>query len=187
MILYNAFDSHVLLRIAMEKFIRLIVAGVLSATVCSARGQQSAAYDIQANIIYRLTKYIDWPDKTGDFVIGVVGTPPLLEYMSDYMAGKTVGTRKIVLKKFSPGSPAFHCQILFIPEEEDRMMRKIVTATAGMATLLVTESEGMARKGSCINFIVVDERMKLEINKNNIEERNLRVASELLALAILVK
>jgi hypothetical protein len=33
----------------------------------------------------------------------------------------------------------------------------------------------------------VDDRLKLEINKTNIEQRNLRIASELLELGIIVK
>ncbi|HVU96315.1 MAG TPA: YfiR family protein [Puia sp.] len=171
----------------MKVLVRLIFLALISFTAGSAHAQQGAAYDIQVNIIYRLTKYIDWPDKSGDFVIGVVGTPAIFEYMSGFLTGKTVGTRKIVLKKFPSASPAYPCQLLFIPEEENHMMRKIAGATAGAGTLLVTESEGMARRGSCINFIVVDDRIKLEINKNNIEQRNLRIAGELLALGILVK
>ena len=37
--------------------------------------QQASDYTIQANIIYRFTKYIDWPkaSRVGDFTIGVVG------------------------------------------------------------------------------------------------------------------
>ncbi|MBS1601759.1 MAG: YfiR family protein [Bacteroidetes bacterium] len=171
----------------MKTLVYLILLAVTSVATCSAHAQQGAGYDIQANIIYRLTKYIDWSDKSGEFVIGVVGTPPILEYMTAFIAGKTVGTRKIVLKQFPPSSSSYPCQLLFIPEEENYMMRKIVKASAGAETLLVTESEGMARKGSCINFITVDDRIKLEINKNNIERRNLRIASELLALGVLVK
>jgi hypothetical protein len=53
--------------------------------------------------------------------------------------------------------------------------------------LLVTESEGLARKGSCINFVIVDDRLKLEINKKNIEHRELGVATELLNLGTVVK
>ena len=42
----------------------------------------------------------------------------------------------------------------------------------------------LAFKGSCVNFITVHERLKLEINKNNIERRGIGIASELLLLGL---
>jgi hypothetical protein len=77
--------------------------------------------------------------------------------------------------------------MLFISEEESNSLKKIATLTAGSPILIISESEGLARKGSCINFITVDERLKLEINKGNVEQRNLRIASELLELGIIIK
>lgn len=171
----------------MKNILCVIFAGLFSVALSKARAQQSASYDIQANIIYHFTKYIDWPDKSGDFVIGVVGETPLFAEMTAYMAGKMVGEQKIVIRKFPPSATAFSCHILFIPDEESGRVRKIATVTAGMPVLLVTETQGMAHRGACINFIVIDERMKLEINKGNIEQRKLHIASELLALGIIIK
>lgn len=185
--MYHATIPALLQKSAMKLVIRIVVSGILVVAACTARGQQGTTYDIQANIIYRLTKYINWPEGSGEFVIGVVGTPPQLETMTTFLAGKTVGARNIVLRKFSPSSSSFPCQILFIPEEEDHGLRRIVTATEGMATLLVTESPGMAHKGACINFIMVDDHIKLEMNKNNIEQRKMQVAGELVNLCIQVK
>ena len=59
--------------------------------------------------------------------------------------------------------------------------------TQNAPLLIVTEEEGLAKKGSCINIVIDDERLKLEINKDNIEKRNLKVASEFLGLGTIVK
>lgn len=151
--------------------------------------QHDGDYTLQANIIYRFTKYIDWPDnkKSGDFIIGIVGESPLYEALKRLSANKTVGNQKIVIVKIPPSAGAFNCHILFISDEESSSVKKIAAATAGVPTLIVSESNGLARKGACINFITVDDRLKLEINKNNIEQRNLRIASELLELGIIIK
>ncbi|MEO5995985.1 MAG: YfiR family protein [Chitinophagaceae bacterium] len=153
------------------------------------QGQQNTDYTIHANIIYRFTKYIEWPasKKSGPFVIGIVGDSPLYEVMKIFILNKTVGNRPIIVKKFSASSEVFNCQILFISEDESRSLKKIATLTAGNSILLVTESEGLALKGSCINFIIVDERLKLEINKSNIDQRSMSIASELLQLGIAIK
>ena len=146
-------------------------------------------YSVHANIIYHFTKYIDWPEdkKTGDFVIGIVGYTPLYDELKSFIGNKTAGNQHIVIKKFPKSATAFDCHILFIGEDERGSLKKIATATAGTSTLLVTESEGLAHKGSCINFIIVEDHLKLEINKTNIEKRNLNIATELLSLGIVVK
>ncbi len=157
--------------------------------ITETRAQQGADYTIHANIIYHFTKYINWPDdrKTGDFIIGIVGDSPLYDALKSFINNKTAGNQKILIKKYPALSTSFNCQILFISDDESRSLKKIVTVTTGTSTLLVTESDGLARKGSCINFILVDDHLKLEINKANIEKRDLGIASELLQLGIPVK
>jgi hypothetical protein len=154
-----------------------------------SQAQQVMDYAIQANIIYRFTKYIDWPEsrKTGDFIIGIVGDSPLTEQLKSFIANKTAGNRKIVIKKFSSSAETYNCHILFISEDESDNLKKIAARTSGSPILLVTESEGLALKGACINFIIVSDHLKLEINKNNIEQRDLNIASELLQLGKLVR
>jgi hypothetical protein len=155
-------------------------------THCSA--QQATDYKVHANIIYRFTKYVEWPanKQAGDFVIGIVGDSPLYEELSSLTANKSVGDQRIMIKKFAAGAAAYNCSILFITQDESRNLKRITALTADQPVLLITEENGLAKKGSCINFIIVDDRLKLEINKNNVLSRNLNIASELLKLATIV-
>ncbi len=143
---------------------------------------------MHANIIYHFTKYIDWPSskKTGDFVIGVVGDTPLYDELKKSVSGKRAGDQAIVIKKIS-SSASFNCQILFVSEDASANLRKIAGSTESNPVLIVTEAKGAAQKGSCINFIIINDKLRLEINKKNIEERELKIASELLQLGIQVK
>jgi len=146
-------------------------------------------YAVQANIIYRFTKYVNWPadKKAAAFVIGIVGDTPLYDELTNFTANKAVAGRAIVVKKFTASATTYNCQILFISDEESGSIKRIAASTTGMPMLLVSESEGVARKGSCINFVVVDDHLKLEINKTAIENRMLDIATELLSLGIIVK
>jgi len=157
--------------------------------IIETKAQENVNYRLYANIIYQFTKYINWPDdkKTGDFVIGIAGDSPLYDEIKSYTANKKVGNQKIVVKRFYYSASSYKCQILVICEDESDRIKKIAEATAGCSTLLVSESDGLARKGSCINFAIVGDHLKLEINKNNIEQRNLDVASEFLDLGTIVK
>jgi hypothetical protein len=171
-------------------FSTLCIFSLLLLITSSVRAQQAQDYAVHANIIYHFTKYINWPDekKSGDFVIGVVGDSPLLEKLKSLIGqSKMVGSQHIVVRKYTASTGSFNCHILFISEDASSSLKKIVPGTASSSTLLVTESEGLARKGSCINFIIADDRLKLEINKKNIEQRGLGIATELLNLGTVVK
>ena len=147
------------------------------------------AYAVHANIIYHFTKYINWPDdrKTGEFVIGVVGDTPLYHELKNFTSKRSAAGQPIVVKRFSTNASVYNCHILFVADESSNNIKRIAATTANTPTLLVTESEGLSRKGACINFVLVDDRLKLEINKTNIESRSLDIASELLSLGIIVK
>jgi YfiR/HmsC-like len=177
------------LRIIAIYFRRFCLVGLLSLAVCGSQAQQGTDYAIHANIIYRFTKYVDWPDskKSGDFIIGIIGESPLYDALNSFITNKTVGSQKIVLKRYSRSETSFNCHILFIGEDDGGSLKKIAALTRGTPTLLVSESAGLALKGSCINFIVVNDHLKLEINKNAIEQRGLSIATELLSLGIVVK
>jgi len=156
---------------------------------CSEIQAQDKDYSVHANIIYRFTRYIDWPaaQKEGDFIIGIVGDSPLYDELKKTMTNKTVGDQKIIIRKFSSTAVSFNCEILFISEEESGNIKKIVLRTANQPILLLSESDGLAEKGSCINFNIVSDHLKLEINKSTILQRNLSIASELLQLGKIVK
>ena len=157
--------------------------------VSNVQAQQSISYALHANIIYRFTKYVEWPDyeKPGDFVIGIVGDTPLFNELQQFVENKTVGGKKIVIKKMSASADSYDCQILFISEDKSKSLKKIAEITSENSILIVSESSGLALKGSCINFVIVNDHLKLEINKNNIVQRNLNIANELLSLGVIVK
>ncbi len=181
---------HYFLLIArsVNKFLFCAALFILVSTPC-VKAQDEINYAVYANIIYRFTKYIDWPDdrKSGDFVIGIVGNSPVYDELVSFTANKTVGSQKIVIKKMSLSASSYDCCILFLSDDASKNLKKIVAETENTPTLIVSEGKGLALKGACINFIIADEHLKLEINKTNIEKRDLNIATELLSLGIIVR
>jgi hypothetical protein len=150
--------------------------------------QSTVDYGIHANIVYRFTKYINWPPEArkGDFIIGIVGETPLYGELKKLTASKKVGNQQIVVKQLSPYDNTYECALLFISEKESRYLKRIVGITAKKPILIVSEDEGLAKKGSCINLMISGGRLKLEFNINNMEKRNLDAASELIGLGTIV-
>ena len=151
--------------------------------------QTTMSYAVHANIIYHFTKYVDWPEakKLDDFIIGIVGHSPIFIELKKISVNKMAGTQRIVVKKFPASQETFDCHILFISEDESTSLKRITKRTEGKPVLLVSEAEGAASRGTCINFTIVSDRLTLEINKSNIQQRKLNLASELLKLGVIVK
>src|SRR6476619_1067178 len=88
-------------RVLKWRFKAILILPVLVFSLFQAWAQN--AYAVPANIIYRFTKSINWPDdkKTGDFVIGVVVDTPLYDELKIFTSNKTATGQPVVIKKFS--------------------------------------------------------------------------------------
>lgn len=144
---------------------------------------------IKAVFIYNFTKYIEWPEeyKTGEFTIGILGENEALFQELDKMSKvKKVSNQTFSIKNIEDPNSLGNPHILYIPEDSTDQLNKALTSLKGKSTLVITEKPGLAQQGAAINFIVVGSRQKFELNKANIEQRNLKVASVLERLAVLV-
>jgi hypothetical protein len=143
-------------------------------------------YKIHSLFVYKFTQYIEWPSKDGDFVIGVIGNSPILAELEAIAATKKVDTRTIVVKKLSASADLSACQMVFISENQSSSLGAITAKLAGKPTLIVSETNGGAKKGAGINFVIIDDKMKFELNKAAVEKQGLKVSGDLTKLAIVV-
>jgi hypothetical protein len=156
-----------------------------------ATPQQDANARVKSVFIYNFTRYIDWPAdyKTGNFTINMFGSnASMLTELNAMAAAKTVGTQKIEIKNTTAleGITGKN-HILYVTAENTTPIADIIKKLSGKATLLVMEKAGSAKQGAAINFVVVDNRQKFELNQSNAEKYNLKVSSSLVALAIPVQ
>lgn len=145
---------------------------------------------IKVMFLYNFTKYIEWPKeyKQGDFIIGILGggADALHKELEKLSMTKKAGIQNIVIKKYSSLAEVDKCHMLFIPESKSASLDDATATLKKNSTLIVTEKDGLAKKGSAINFVIKDNKQNFELNKGNIERYNLNVSSSLLSLAIQV-
>ena len=144
-------------------------------------------YKIHSLFVYKFTQYIEWPagSNSGDFTIGVVGSSPIMAELEQIASSRKVGSQAIVVKKIS-ANDAVKCQMVFVTESSNGQLSDILSKVKGKPILLVSETDGAGKKGAGINFIIVDDKMKFELNKNAITDQGLKVSGDLLKLAILL-
>lgn len=148
---------------------------------------QDVDYKTYTLFLYNFMKYVEWPDATGDFVIGVVGDSPIKKELVILSENKKAKGRKIVVKAIASPEDALACNMIYIPSSKSAQLKLIAEKVKGKSILIVAEREGLAKKGAAISFLVDDDdALKFDLNKSVLESQSLKVANLLLQLAILV-
>lgn len=142
----------------------------------------------KALFMYNFTKYIEWPasQRQGDFVIGVLGNSPLTKELETIAGKQKVGVQNIIVKTYGSVDEIGNCNILYVPPSKSSQISFVVNKLSNRTTLLITDKEGLALQGAGINYVMDGDKLKYEVNKNNIEKRGLTVSNALLALGIIV-
>ena len=152
----------------------------------SLQAQPDPNARFKALFIYQFTKYIEWPAsyKSGDFVIGIVGESDVVKHLNTMASTKKAGSQNIKIVKYNSAAEIGKCHIVFLTKSKSSEFSAALSKTNSNNTLLITEQAGLARKGSDINFVILDNRQKFELNKSNCSKSGLNVSAGLVQLAI---
>ncbi|MCI0750439.1 MAG: YfiR family protein [Flammeovirgaceae bacterium] len=164
----------------------LIVALVFAAHFSWA--QERPNHEIHAAMLYNFIKYVQWPNETdaGEFVVGVMGEDDVLNTLKTWYDGKPKGSKKYVIKKLTAAADAATCAVVYLGRSKSREFENIKNAVTGKPVLTITDGNGLGQKGSCINFKVIDGKLKFELNQGTVSSSNLKVAGQLQSMAIVI-
>jgi hypothetical protein len=158
-----------------------------------AAEEPSLEYKVKAAFLYNFIKFVEWPEDANPDVsipitIGIVGEDKFGTAF-DEITSRKVKDRSIVIKRFADftanetkeGLPK--CHLVFISASQKQHAKEIAALLRKQPVLMVGESEGFLEAGGDVNFIMQDGKVCFEINADNADESNLKIASQLLRLA----
>jgi hypothetical protein len=139
--------------------------------------------------LQNFTRYIEWPEdkRNGKFVIEVLGHASVYEKLKERMSGKKVNNQPVELRNYMEASKAGSPHIMFVGHWKSRQMPQVLEQLGQQPTLIVTEKEGMIKKGAAINFVIREGKINFEFNRDQALERGLRMSSRLNELGIAVE
>ena len=141
---------------------------------------------VKAVFIYNFTKYFEWPNnsKSSNFIITVIGDLPLYNELKQMAIAKKAGNQGFEIRTATTVEEAEKSHILFIGSNYSNLLGDATIKLKDKNILIITEKQGLAKQGSAINFVVVNNKQKFELNKKNAEKHGLSVSSSLEKLAI---
>jgi hypothetical protein len=148
-------------------------------------------YEVKAAFLYHFAKYSEWPseaEKGGDlFVVGVLGRDPFGSVLDETLAGKEVRGRKLAVRRCSTVEEARQVRILFVNPEAKAELGRVLQSLAAHPVLTVGDLDQFASKGGMIGFRVQGEIVRFDINVEQVEKAGLRMSSQVLKLARIVR
>ena len=166
-------------------------AGMAVAVQAAAQSGSLREYEIKTAFIYNFVKFVDWPPtalpETSDTInLCVWGDEPFAVAF-DSLKDKAVKGRRLVVRHIEQPRDFEGCHVLFVGSSEEKRAQQAMQALQGRSVLTVGEMERFPQLGGIINFVVEKNRVRFEINVNSAERASLKLSSQLLSLAKIVR
>jgi hypothetical protein len=157
---------------------KLIVIGILLFISMRSIGQEENYISLY---LLNFTRYVEWPEaeRTGNFVIEVLGHVSVYEKLKEITKGKMAGNQPIEVRNYMSVEEMGEPHVMFVGHWQSRQMKDVVAKLAGRSTLIVAEHEGMIDQGAAINFVISEEKIQYEFKKDHALNRGLKVSSRL--------
>jgi len=165
-----------------------VLIGLFTLSALFATAQDKPLHEIHAQMMFNFIKYIQWPNEAegGDFVVGVMGEEDVFNTLKAWYDGKPKGSKKYVVKKLTSAAEAASCSVVYLGKGKSKEFENIKNASSGKPILTITDSFNLGQKGSCINFKVIDGKLKFELNQAAVNSSSLKVSSALSSMAIVI-
>jgi uncharacterized protein DUF4154 len=161
---------------------------VLCAAGMPATAQEVSDYQVKAAYLFNFAKFIEWPARafantTNSIHFCVWDDTSFESELQHIVSGKSVGGHVAVVERVRDAGSARRCHLLFIPATTGRQTRHVLENLRGSSVLTAGESERFLRDGGMINFMLENQRVRFQINRQATAAAGLTVSARLLSLA----
>ena len=154
--------------------------------------QTADEYKVKAAFLLNFGKFVQWPaDVLGEasesIILGILGKDEFGELIDKLAETVTIQDKKLEIIRFKNIQDVKPCHILFISSSEKGQVEEILKKIKDWHVLTVSEVKRFAHQGGMINFKMVNNKIRFEVNQKAAEQEKLKVSSQLLRLGISVE
>ena len=169
------------------RYMGIFIAVLLCLNLPAMESEVDYVENVKAVFIYHFTKYIQWPQNEDPFFrIAVIGDTPILEPLNEIAEKKKNDHKDIQIIAVNDIRSIDSCRVLYIHGYKEADLPSIIQETDGKHVLIIGDEEGALEAGVMINFRLIDETVKFEINLKAMKSNGFYPSSELLKLAVRV-
>lgn len=166
-------------------FFAAIVAGLSAG---SARAQSVAdEYQVKAAYLLNFARFIEWPavvlPSSAPLDIVIVGDDPFGGALEEILRGKSANGHPIHLHHFRWNDVLTPYEIVFISASEEPHLAQILGSLGHDSVLTVSDIDRFSLRGGIIEFRMVGNRVRFDINRTSAATAKLDINSKLLSVA----
>jgi hypothetical protein len=153
-----------------------------------ASGPDIDADQVKAVFLYKVAKFVDWPDGTSGappalITICVMGNNTFADLLEGLVKAQPANNQEFGVRRITSVSEIRGCRILYLGASQRRQVHAILGALRETGVLTAGETEGFAIQGCVIDFWMEANRVRFEINTDAAARAHLKISSKLLNLA----
>lgn len=171
--------------LAVSRFVRYLLAlfAIWIANCGTGIAEAPSPEQVKAALVFNFARYVEWPQKEGnEIVFGVMGSEAFYRTFRDMVDGKSLGGRKVVIRRFDTPADIEPTHILFTGSDA-KLAASAVERVRGRSVLTVGDSPAFLSSGGMINLVTRDDKVRFEINAAAAKRAGLSISSALLALS----
>jgi hypothetical protein len=170
----------------------LLIGGELAyAMSLFAQTSKPKEYDVKATYLYNFARFVEWPAsaaaKDGPFAICLLGEDPFGHALDAVLEGESINGKAVAARRVAKPQDAANCRVLFISMSEESRLKEILASLDKASVLTVSDIPEFSRRGGMIQFVLVGDRIRFEVNLASAEDAGLSLSSELLKVATTVR
>jgi hypothetical protein len=155
-----------------------------------ARAQDTGPteYQLKAAFLYNFVKFVEWPTQAyagpaSPTIVGVFGKNVFGDDLEKALHGKVINRHPLQFQAYDSVEQVTNCHVLFISASEENRFPQILAALRGKSILTVSESDRFIPDGGMINFVIINRKVRFQINNPAARQAGLTLSSDLLSLA----
>jgi hypothetical protein len=172
---------------------------LLLAISCFTQGAQlcaqqtkAAEYAVKATYLYNFSRFVQWPTdasaaKGESFPICIFGEDPFGTALDTILSGESIKGKPVVLKRVLKLQDALECRVLYISASEDARLKEILAGLDKTGVLTVSDIPQFSQRGGIIQFVIVANKVRFEVNLSSAQDAGLTLSSDLLKVAVAVR
>jgi hypothetical protein len=149
-------------------------------------GAQQNERSIRTAFVFNLTRYVEWPRRNDELKICSIGEGSIGQTLQRVLNGKSSDGRVIRILTSPTPDELNQCAILYVSELSSNDARTALDRVRGKDILTIGEDDKFVREGGMVGLVKDGDHIRIEVNVDAAKAANLKIASQLLALAVIV-
>ncbi len=168
-----------------------ILAAALASALLPGAAAAESEDQVKAAFLFNFARYVEWPANAfaggaAPIRLCLIASRDFEAVVAQTVSGRSVGERPVEVEGIDGLGAAKGCHLLFLDAASGLAAPAVAEHLGALAIFTISDLPGFAAEGGIANFILVDSKIRFEINPSAARRAGLKISSALLRLAKLV-